>query len=104
MTFAEPLQEALDGIARTGSLAEAVFDRLIDQYSEPNFSPIRTLTLQSLGFVFRSYPTLMLDEAATELMNGIFARSKAVTDHRQLLVVFHDVQSNINEDIVLFTP
>lgn len=74
-----------------GSLAEAVFDRLIEQYREPNFSSIRTLTLQSLGFIFRSYPTLMLDEAATELMDGIFARPEAITDHRRLLVVFHDV-------------
>ena len=87
------LQDSFQAIAPSSpTLFAAVFDRLVAQYHDRAAHGIRLISLQSLGFLFRSHPTLMLDPAATELMDAIFERAHAApTELRRLLLIFHDV-------------
>lgn len=91
------LQAAILAIAPSSpTLFADVFDRLVAQYHDRAAASLRLITLQSLGFLFRANPTLMLDPSATEIMDAIFERGGgggggSGQELRRLLLIFHDV-------------
>jgi cohesin loading factor subunit SCC2 len=81
-------KELIDSIA-SKSIAQHVYSTLIQLYSASQSSLIRSTALASLGYIFRSYPMLMLKEGSTNIMDAVFASDNAQSIS-QLLRILQD--------------
>ena len=104
----------------TEPIAQGVFDWLMTLYSDVTLAVLRSTAMHCLGapqsavrlflltkkwctgFLFRAYPTLMLQPAATSIMDDVFARATDVDEQARLLGIVQDFltqQADKNTDV-----
>ncbi|GAA5958305.1 hypothetical protein JCM3765_004786 [Sporobolomyces pararoseus] len=67
----EATQTALDKISQN-SIADFVFDVLIELHNLELPSEFKSTVLTSLSFIWRGYPTLMIEPASTSIIDAVF--------------------------------
>ncbi|KAM0792017.1 hypothetical protein ACM66B_007127 [Microbotryomycetes sp. NB124-2] len=77
---------SIDALSKA-PIADTLFSMLVRLYQ--NAPPIRAATLASLGFLFRSRPTLMQDARATAILDQVF-ESQLPQAQLQLLKILQD--------------
>ena len=74
-------------------ISEFVYTLLVKLYSLPVGPVVQSSALSSLGFLFRAYPTLMLLQPSTTIMDGAF-KSGSPQTRLQMLKILQDFLSS----------
>ncbi|KAL8277535.1 hypothetical protein RQP46_010090 [Phenoliferia psychrophenolica] len=61
----------LDAIT-TSSISEHLFNQFIRLYNLPPSAPVQSAILTSLGYLYRGFPSLMLEKGSTGILDNIF--------------------------------
>lgn len=87
----EDLKTEIDKVSK-GSIVDHICESILALYHAPN-KTFRAPSLQCLGFVFRSYPSLMIGEVIAQIMDDVF-KSGSATDRELLLKIILDSLSS----------
>lgn len=79
---------ALDSISPK-PISEYIYTLLVKVYGLPLGPQVKSSALNSLGFMFRAYPTLMLNPSSTALMDSVFIAGP-IQSQLQLLKILQD--------------
>ncbi|KAI9443068.1 hypothetical protein H4582DRAFT_1808792 [Lactarius indigo] len=82
------LSADLDTVSK-GSIIEHVYNSLLNLYQKQSEPGLRGRTLQCLGFLFRTQPTLMTLESSAMIMDATFA-SQEEEGHARLLKIMQE--------------
>ena len=74
------------------SVSDHTYNLLIDLYRLPVGPVVQSTVLTCLGFLFRSFPTLMLRPSSTGIMDEIFTSTNS-NAQTQLMKIIHDFLS-----------
>lgn len=70
-------------------ISEYIYTLLVKVYSLPVGPQVQSSALNSLGFLFRAYPTLMLNPSSTSIMDSVF-KTGTSQSQLQLLKILQD--------------
>jgi cohesin loading factor subunit SCC2 len=74
----------------TGSVSDTAFNKLIVLYASPELARLRTAVLSALGCLFKGFPTLMMRQESTSIMDTIFQDLAHPESRSRLLFLVQD--------------